>query len=82
VVHECLHQELSFVSGVASVRRRAPRRIRGIPDGVAGNHRALNAATGSDDLDRPAHDIGDCIPHLFDEDGLSRAVERIRLLAA
>ena len=41
---------------------------------------ALNAAVGSDDLDGPAHQIGNCIPHLFDEDGLARAVERIRAL--
>jgi broad specificity phosphatase PhoE len=42
---------------------------------------AINAAFGSDELDAPAHGIGNCIPHLFDEDGLSRAVERIRLLS-
>jgi broad specificity phosphatase PhoE len=42
---------------------------------------AINAAAGSDELDGPAHEIGNCIPHLFDEDGLSRAVERIRALA-
>ncbi len=42
---------------------------------------AINAAIGSDDLDAPAHEIGNCIPHLFDEDGLSRAAERIRVLA-
>ena len=42
---------------------------------------AINAAVGSDELDAPAHGIGNCIPHLFDEDGLSRAVERIRLLS-
>ena len=42
---------------------------------------ALNAAAGSDELDGPAHEIGNCIPHLFDEEGLSRAVERIRQLA-
>jgi len=41
---------------------------------------ALNAAAGSDDLDGPAHQIGNCIPHLFDEDGLRRAVQAIRLL--
>ena len=34
---------------------------------------ALNAAAGSPDLDGPAHSIGNCIPHLFDEDGLRRA---------
>ena len=30
---------------------------------------------------RPAHGIGNCIPHLFDEDGLARAVTGIRRLA-
>jgi len=42
---------------------------------------ALNAAAGSDELDGPAHEIGNCIAHLFDEEGLRRAVEQIRLLA-
>ena len=42
---------------------------------------AINAAIGSDDLDTPAHEIGNCIPHLFDEDGLRRAVDGIRRLA-
>jgi broad specificity phosphatase PhoE len=42
---------------------------------------ALNASAGSDDLDGPAHEIGNCIPHLFDEDGMQRAIERIRELA-
>jgi hypothetical protein len=42
---------------------------------------AINAALGSDNLDAPAHGIGNCVPHLFDEDGLSRAVERMRLLS-
>src|SRR6187401_915602 len=42
---------------------------------------AINAALGSDELDAPAHGIGNCVPHLFDEDGLARAVERIRLLS-
>ncbi len=35
---------------------------------------ALNAAAGSSDLDGPAHAIGNCVPHLFDEDGLRRAI--------
>ena len=43
---------------------------------------AINAAAGSDELDAPAHGIGNCVPHLFDENGLGRAVERIRRLAA
>jgi broad specificity phosphatase PhoE len=42
---------------------------------------AINAAVGSDELDAPAHGIGNCIPHLFDEDGLARAVTGIRRLA-
>jgi broad specificity phosphatase PhoE len=42
---------------------------------------ALNGASGSDDLDGPVHEIGNCIAHLFDEEGLARAVEGIRRLA-
>ncbi|MDQ3066347.1 MAG: histidine phosphatase family protein [Actinomycetota bacterium] len=42
---------------------------------------AVNAVAGSDDLDGPAHEIRNCVPHLFDEPGLARAAERIRLLA-
>ncbi|HEX4930808.1 MAG TPA: histidine phosphatase family protein [Gaiellaceae bacterium] len=42
---------------------------------------AVNAAIGSDDLDAPAHEIGNCIPHLFDEDGLDRAAAGISRLA-
>lgn len=41
---------------------------------------ALNAASGSDDLDGPAHQLGNCIPHLFDEAGLRRAAQGIRRL--
>lgn len=42
---------------------------------------AVNAAAGSDELDGPAHEIDNCVPHLFDEAGLGRAIERMRLLA-
>jgi len=41
---------------------------------------AVNAAAGSDELDGPAHEIRNCVPHLFDEDGLARAAARIRAL--
>jgi broad specificity phosphatase PhoE len=41
----------------------------------------VNAAAGSDELDGPAHEIRNCVPHLFDEGGLRRAIERIRVLA-
>ena len=42
---------------------------------------AINAAAGSDELDGPAHEIGNCVPHLFDAEGLRRAVDGIRRLA-
>ena len=42
---------------------------------------AVNAAAGSDELDGPTHEIRNCVPHLFDEAGLERAVARIRRLA-
>ena len=42
---------------------------------------AVNAAAGSDDLDGPLHDVANATPYVFDAAGLSRAVERIRLLA-
>src|SRR5688572_25505913 len=42
---------------------------------------AVNAAAGSDELDGPAHEIRNCVPHLFDEDRLGRAASRIRALA-
>ena len=43
---------------------------------------AINAAAGSEQLDGPGHEIRNCVPHLFDEDGLARAVARIRALTA
>ena len=39
---------------------------------------AVNAAAGSDKLDHPVHDIANCVPYLFDEDGLERAATGIR----
>ena len=42
---------------------------------------AVNAAAGSDELDGPAHEIRNCVPHLFDEDRLGRAAARIGALA-
>ena len=42
---------------------------------------AVNAAAGSDELDGPAHEIRNCVPHLFDEDRLGYAAARIRALA-
>jgi broad specificity phosphatase PhoE len=42
---------------------------------------AVNAAAGSDELDGPAHELGNCVPYLFDEEGLARAAARIKQLA-
>jgi broad specificity phosphatase PhoE len=42
---------------------------------------ALNAASGSDDLDSPEHGIPNATPYLFDETALARAAVRIRILA-
>ena len=42
---------------------------------------AINAADGSDDLDGPAHQLGNATPYLFDEQALSRAVEGIERVA-
>jgi broad specificity phosphatase PhoE len=41
---------------------------------------ALNAASGSDSLDGPAHEIANGEPYLFDEEGLERAVAGIERL--
>ena len=41
---------------------------------------AVNAAGGSAELDGPAHAVRNCVPHLFDEPGLRRAAERMRML--
>jgi broad specificity phosphatase PhoE len=41
---------------------------------------ALNAASGSEELDGPVHQLGNCVPHLFDDVGLARAAARIREL--
>lgn len=42
---------------------------------------ALNGAAGSDDLDRPAHEIPNAAPFLFDRSSLERAAEQIEALS-
>jgi broad specificity phosphatase PhoE len=42
---------------------------------------ALNAVIGSDELDRPVHEIANATPFLFDGDALARAADRIEALA-
>ena len=41
---------------------------------------AVNAAGGSDELDGPLHLVANAAPYVFDEDALTRAVQRIRAL--
>ena len=41
---------------------------------------ALNAAAGSDDLDRPVHAITNAAPYLLDDTALARAADRIDAL--
>jgi broad specificity phosphatase PhoE len=43
---------------------------------------AVNAASGSDELDGPLHDVANATPYLFDRDSLANAVTRLRVLAA
>ena len=43
---------------------------------------AVNAASGSDELDGPVHEIANCVPYLFDDAGLARAAAVIRRSAA
>ena len=43
---------------------------------------ALNAASGSNDLDGPAHQLANATPYLFDKEALNQAAERIEALAS
>jgi hypothetical protein len=43
---------------------------------------AVNAAGGSDDLDKPVHAVANATPYVFDEAGMRRAVSRMRALAS
>jgi broad specificity phosphatase PhoE len=40
----------------------------------------LNAATGSDHMDRPIHQIANATPYVFDEVALGQALTRLRQL--
>jgi broad specificity phosphatase PhoE len=42
---------------------------------------ALNAAAGSESLDGPAHEIGNALPFIFDEDALERSAAGIERIA-
>ena len=42
---------------------------------------SVNAASGSHDLDKPLHNVGNATPYVFDTVGLQRAITRMRGLA-
>jgi broad specificity phosphatase PhoE len=85
-------RDVAFPGG-ESLDDAARRYAEGFRRLVAGAHRsvlvvcheipvryALNGASGSDSLDGPAHEIGNAVPYLFDEDALDRAVRGIERL--
>ena len=71
---------LRYTDAYASLLARPEGRILVVCHEIPVRY-AVNAAAGSDELDGPAHEIRNCVPHLFDEDGLARAVARMRSLA-
>ena len=71
---------LRYADAYASLLARAERHILVVCHEIPVRY-AVNAAAGSNELDGPAHEIRNCVPHLFDEDGLARAVARMRTLA-
>jgi 2,3-bisphosphoglycerate-dependent phosphoglycerate mutase len=70
---------LRYAEAYARLLARPERRILVVCHEIPVRY-AVNGAAGSDELDGPAHEIGNCVPHLFDEAGLARAVARIREL--
>jgi broad specificity phosphatase PhoE len=70
-----------YAAAFEGILQRPERRILVVCHEIPVRY-AVNGAAGSDELDGPAHEIGNCIPHLFDEDGLARAAERIRRLVS
>src|SRR5829696_1233941 len=71
---------LRFAEALEAVLTRSEQRILVVCHEIPVRY-AVNAAAGSDELDGPAHEIRNCVPHLFDEDGLRRAASRIHELA-
>ena len=63
---------LRYAAAFERLLARPERRILVVCHEIALRY-ALNAAAGSDSLEAPAHEIGNCIAHLFDEAGLQRA---------
>jgi len=66
-----------YATAFERLLQRAERRILVVCHEIPVRY-AVNAAAGSDELDRPVHEIANCVPYLFDEEGLERAAARIR----
>ena len=69
-----------YADAFASLLARPERRVLVVCHEIPVRY-AVNAAAGSNQLDGPAHESSNCVPHLFDEDGLARAVAQMRSLA-
>ena len=71
---------LRYARAYAALLERAEQRILVVCHEIPVRY-AVNAASGSDELDGPAHEIRNCVPYVFDEAGLERAATRMRELA-
>jgi broad specificity phosphatase PhoE len=74
------HAALRYAEAFEALLARSEQRILVVCHEIPVRY-AVNAAAGSDELDGPAHEIRNCVPHLFDENGLRRAASRIHELA-
>ena len=72
---------LRYAEAYARLLARPERRTLAVCHEIPVRY-AVNAAAGSDDLDGPMHEIRNCVPYVFDEDGLERAVAQMRALAS
>jgi probable phosphoglycerate mutase len=69
-----------YARGFRTLLERAERTILVVCHEIPVRY-ALNAASGSDELDGPDHSIPNATPYLFDEESLARAAARIERLA-
>jgi broad specificity phosphatase PhoE len=72
---------LRYAEAYRRLLARPERRILAVCHEIPVRY-AVNAAAGSEELDGPVHEIRNCVPYVFDEDGLERAVVRMQALAS
>jgi broad specificity phosphatase PhoE len=68
-----------FAGALASLLNRPERAILVVCHEIPVRY-AINAATGSETLDGPVHDVRNALPFVFDERGLTAAVAGINRL--